>query len=583
MVGLLTRMPWNSIRFKLIFGLLCVIVPLITLLIYNNYYSVGVVHNQVALSNKNMMSMYMNQIDGQLSDVERDLIGLTLSDLDVQTMGDPRTDDEYQLAKAAVSRKLSTDILLYKSIDGFFVYSFARQDMLDVSSAASSYSEIVAVRDSLEEGFLSVRDEMNGEKTAWQVRKINETYYLTRTFKSGNLYIGAWVNAKTLLVPLHLIRLGETGAALFVTDRGETMVSTLPLPDDQIDLSRDLQNYYMSGARHHYLIVGEPSGKGSFSMVAIIPDEQILENLPYLNRMIKLISFASILLLPISLLFLRKVLLRPLRRIVAAMRRIGEGNVNMRIESFPTSDEFRVVNRTFNQMMSQIEELKIHVYEEQLSKQKAELQHLQLQINPHFYLNSLNILFNLAQVRNFELIQEMTLSLVNYFRYMFRSNFDFVPLKDELRHIRNYVRIQELRFPHNLTCSISVPDYLSDVPIPPLLIQTFVENTIKHAVSIEEPIELAIEVEWDETGLEPRVRILIRDSGKGFRESALESIRAGRRIVDEQGEHIGIWNVQERLKLLYGASARLECYNGHPQGAVVEIFIPMRTTDEGKD
>ncbi len=105
-----------------------------------------------------------------------------------------------------------------------------------------------------------------------------------------------------------------------------------------------------------------------------------------------------------------------------------------------------MVNHTFNGMMEQIQELRIHVYEEQLNKQKAELQHLQLQINPHFFMNSLNIIYNLALVKNYALIQEMAISLVQYFRYMFRSNLTFLPLKDELQHIRNYIRIQELRF-----------------------------------------------------------------------------------------------------------------------------------------
>ncbi len=81
----------------------------------------------------------------------------------------------------------------------------------------------------------------------------------------------------------------------------------------------------------------------------------------------------------------------------------------------------------FNAMMSEVERLRINVYEEQLNKQKEELQRLQLQVNPHFFLNTLNIIYNLAKVKNYELILDMTMSLIRIFsiyvpeQYLFRT------------------------------------------------------------------------------------------------------------------------------------------------------------------
>jgi len=260
---------------------------------------------------------------------------------------------------------------------------------------------------------------------------------------------------------------------------------------------------------------------------------------------------------------------------MTAMRRIGEGNLNTRIDPYPTSDEFRIVNETFNKMITQVQELRIHVYEEQLSKHKAELQHLQLQINPHFFMNSLNIIYNLALVKNYGLIQEMALSLVQYFRYMFRSNLTFVPLKDELQHVRNYIRIQELRFPGKLVFEVSAPDFLLDTRIPPLIVQTFVENSIKHAAIVSSSIQGAVHIDLDDSGPDPRLLIEIRDTGKGFSEEILEQINAGEKIEDEQGDHIGIWHVKRRLGLLYGDEAHISFSNVEPSGAFVEILLPL--------
>ncbi|CAM4428745.1 sensor histidine kinase [Paenibacillus macerans] len=565
----------NSLRFKMVVGLLLVLIPLITLLIYNNYYSIHVVRNQVTLSNKNLLSLYTRQIDTQLQDADRNLIRLLTYDYSIQSMGAPNSEDEYQMAKYRVSLTLANDITLYKSVDAFFVYSRARQDLLDVFKDGVPFSE----RDQVEQflhrflGDRTILAETGSSK--WFVRKIGQDYYVLRVLQSGDLYIGAWVNAKTLLIPLHLIDLGKEGSALLVTNQGEPMVSTNPLMVENIDFTMGFEQSYTSGSKNKVLIVGESSQIGDFNLVAAIPNEQILQNLPHLTRIIAFISLASIGLIPLSLLLLHHILLLPLKRLISVMRRINdEGNVKMRIKPYRTSDEFLLLNETFNTMMGQIEDLKISVYEEQLSKQKAELQHLQLQINPHFFMNSLNILFNLAQVKNYELIQEMILCLVQYFRFMFRSNLTFVSLQEELQHVRNYVRIQELRFPHSLTCTINVPDFLENVQVPPLVIQTFLENSIKHGVTLEEPIHLSVDIDLQETGLEPYIEIFIRDTGKGFEEEILTQIRSGNRVIDEKGEHIGIWNVRKRLQLLYGDKAALSCYNGFPRGAVVEIRLP---------
>lgn len=205
----------------------------------------------------------------------------------------------------------------------------------------------------------------------WFVRKIGQDYYVLRVLQSGDLYIGAWVNAKTLLIPLHLIDLGKEGSALLVTNQGEPMVSTNPLMVENIDFTMGFEQSYTSGSKNKVLIVGESSQIGDFNLVAAIPNEQILQNLPHLTRIIAFISLASIGLIPLSLLLLRHILLLPLKRLISVMRRINdEGNVKMRIKPYRTSDEFLLLNETFNTMMGQIEDLKISVYEEQLSKQR---------------------------------------------------------------------------------------------------------------------------------------------------------------------------------------------------------------------
>lgn len=234
-------------------------------------------------------------------------------------------------------------------------------------------------------------------------------------------------------------------------------------------------------------------------------------------------------------------------------------------------------------MMNEIQTLRVNVFEEQLNKQREELQRLQLQVNPHFFLNALNIVYNLAKVKNHQLIMEMTMSLIKYFRFLFRSNTSFVRLNDELQHTRHYLSIQELRFPEKLTWKVDAPDYLTDIPVPPLVIQSFVENSIKHAVTMEEPIHITVYVGFEDEIDGSMMKISIKDTGKGFEDKVLQELLAGKNIENEQGEHIGIWNVQRRLKLLYNETVSIHYYNDKETGgAVVEIIVPTQPVMEGK-
>ncbi|WP_309118973.1 histidine kinase [Paenibacillus sp.] len=573
--------PWNSIPVKLVLGLLAITVPLIALLLYNNHYSVNVIHNQVAATNKSLISIHMKQIDDQLSEVERHLLGLTYSDSNLLAMGKHVPADDYVMAKSSVSRMLSSDLIVYPYIDGFFVYSIPRRDMMEVFKQAMGYEQLMSLRQTLER--LMDESPEGPVQKEWTVQPSNGETYIVRLFRTDDVYIGAWARAKTVLAPLREMSLGKTGAVLLVDGAGRTLGSTQPLADEAIDFARGFQTYYLSGRHEDYLVVGETSSKGEFSLAAAIPDKQMLENLPYLANAAKVVVGMAILMLALSMWFLRKVLLLPLRKLMVTMRLIGEGNWTLQIEESPASDEFQLVNRTFNRMISRIEELKINVYEEQLSKQRAELKQLQLQINPHFFMNSLNILFHLAQGKQYQLIQEMTLCLVHYFRYMFQNDRPLVLLKDELQHVRNYLRIQQLRLPNRLSWDIRVPDYLAETPIPPAMLQTFVENTMKHGVRATGSTVLTVEASLDTLAEAPTVCISVRDNGKGFSDEALEAIRGGKPLLDETGEHIGLWNARERLRLQFGDKAWLECYNDDPQGAVTELYVPLQQHPEHEE
>lgn len=572
----LSSLLFRSLRFQLITGFLLVTLPLIILLFFNNQYAIKVIRNQIAQSNQNTISLYMNQIDNSLEEVDKYLYAIATQETNLVylKLWEGNHSQTYNTAKIQIFNKLSSDISNHKQADMFFVYSSANKDLIKTSLSGYPYEERQKITDGIIDLFRDKSIYNEPSSDTWSVLQIDNDYFLYHIIQSNNTYIGALVNVKNLMSPLHLIDLGSQGKAVLTTMENKPVTDTDFFTEDQsLHLSFDTSMYNLTGRDNQFLIVGEASLQGRFNLIALIPNDVILEKLPFLQRIFSGISLGAFLLVILFLIFLRKVILHPIRNIVSAMRAISNGFLDPRIAEKATSNEMELMNITFNNMVSQIQALKISVYEEQLNHQKAELKQLQLQVNPHFFLNSLNIIYNLARVKDYSLIKEMSLCLVKYFRYTFRSNMALVELKDEIDHIRNYLKIQELRFPDQLSYRIKMPDSIQYQPIPLLVIQPFVENAIKHAFIMDQPLHIEIDVQMESSSM---LKIIIRDNGKGFPEEILTRLHEEQPLINEQGEHIGIWNVQHRLKLMYShGQSRLIISNHSDHGAYIEIWLPL--------
>ncbi|WP_238392354.1 sensor histidine kinase [Paenibacillus antri] len=570
----LGKLARSTIRVKMMASLLLIVVPLIGFIIYSNVYAIEVVRHQVAESNKDLLTLYRDQLDGRLNEVDNYLFGL-MSDTDLSDMTFLTSPDERVFAAHRLTLEISKAIMRFPVIDGLFVYLPADERYLYAYRDRSTMNDRMNMKAHItqEVSLRPVPDKQNLRK--WYITKRGDQIYLVRAFMLNDAsIIGAWINANSFLTPLDLLGIGETGAAVLGDDAGNAIVNRNFVKENDIEIRPAASTFYLTGEDERFLAVGEPSGEGEFGLYAFIPEDQILQHLPTLRIISFLLPFASVLILLLGFLLLRKTLLVPINRLVQTMNRIRQGNLDMQIKQFPTSHEFQVVNDTFNHMMSEIKDLRISVYEEQLNKQKVELQHLQLQIKPHFFINTLNTMHTLARMKDLERMEELSLCLVRYFRYMFQSNLNFVTLRDELQHVRNYMRIQELRYPDQIAFDFEAPDFLLRTPVPPLVVHSFVENAVKHGVTLDDPVRIEVRLEMIET---PQTVLLIQvqDTGPGFKPGVIENLERDRRVVDDEGEHIGIWNVKQRLRLLYGEQASVVLRNAEPNGAVVRVTLPL--------
>jgi len=220
-------------------------------------------------------------------------------------------------------------------------------------------------------------------------------------------------------------------------------------------------------------------------------------------------------------------------------------------------------------MVVRIKKLKIDIYEKTLEQQKTKMDFLSLQIEPHFYLNCLNNIFSMAQMHQYADIQKLVGCVSVYLRYIFKSSDVLVSAKDELYHIEKYLEIQKMRYQSGFSYYIDVDEKLLNTKMPPLILQIFVENSLKHTVNWEDEIEIRI------TGYQKeKAYFVIEDTGDGFSEEILKKLQ-NKEDISEGEKHIGITNAIARMAMTFGEEGKITFENVPGGGARVLIEMPF--------
>lgn len=311
--------------------------------------------------------------------------------------------------------------------------------------------------------------------------------------------------------------------------------------------------------------------------------------------------------------------LRPLENFQIALKNVSAEDSILHMES-PPLRELEPADQQLKNLVSQLQKMRISVYEEELERKKFEITFLQHQIRPHFYLNCLATIDSMAQLGEIEELRKMVLFTSQYIRYLFQVDSNLVRLSYELTHIEAYLDIQNLRMEENFEVEVKAAPETMEACIPPLFLISFVENSVKHAsVSAGEKLKISIHCRREKE----RLVIDIADSGQGFPpeflreqegELPLAEGKGGEPLVAERKEeppvakrqeegaaigekreegsrvkeavlkrtHIGIANSRKRLALLYGRSYRLVLLNlsAPAHGAVVHVEIPFEQSSE---
>jgi len=193
---------------------------------------------------------------------------------------------------------------------------------------------------------------------------------------------------------------------------------------------------------------------------------------------------------------------------------------------------------------------------------KQELDNLKHQINPHFFMNTLNNIHALIDIDQ-EMAKRSVIELSQMMRYMlYEGTGNTVSLTREVDYINRYISLMKLRYDEKVEIVNQLDSNHPEIQIPPLLLVTFIENAFKHGVSYREHSFIYINLE-------------LIDGGNYLHFSCSNS-RHGAGEDDAQGG-IGLENVRKRLNLIYGSSYRLEVDTQDCTQYIVNLFLPTQT------
>ncbi|UJF31834.1 sensor histidine kinase [Paenibacillus hexagrammi] len=350
------------------------------------------------------------------------------------------------------------------------------------------------------------------------------------------------------------------------------------MPKAQLEESKP---FHISFDGERLLVVNKYSQRAGINLAVVLPEDELLQGLQYFRVIVSFIPILVLAVLLLCMILIRRLLLQPIQQLLSVIRKIKQGDMKVRLP-LTESVDFSIIYQSFNGMVEEITDLKIGVYEERLRTQKAELKQLQSQINPHFYMNTMNVLYQLADLKQVDLVKKTVQHLVKYFRFSMSTHGDLIPLFQELDHIRNYLEIQKMRFQDAFEFKIDIDEELRLIAIPPLIVQPFVENAMIHGYSVKEnePFQLTIRVDLDSQNNQ-LFHIQVQDNGKGFSEDMLEKLTGIMYAPNDEDKHIGIWNVKKRIAMRYedrltGVSFR----NADCGGAVIDIILPIIRNEE---
>lgn len=308
-----------------------------------------------------------------------------------------------------------------------------------------------------------------------------------------------------------------------------------------------------------------------WKILQVIPYDEMTKEMKDVRSLV--ITFQII--LTIALLFaalgISTNIANPMHRLAQLMGQVPKGNFGIRMKvKAKGSSEINKLGSSFNDMVKEMENLFNEVHHAYQLREKAQLEALQAQVNPHFLLNTLNSIRWMATLSGATNVSDMITALADLLDTTLYRKDEMVELSEEVQCLKNYITLQKMRYGDKFELFNEIPEQLLSYKVPILILQPLVENAIIHGFHNSDGggiIILKGNISDDNISIE------VQDNGQGIREEVLENLLAETGEKKNKYNRIGVKNVHDRIRLIYGKEYGLKI-NSSGEGTRIEITLP---------
>lgn len=370
----------------------------------------------------------------------------------------------------------------------------------------------------------------------------------------------------------------------FVVDDGKQVIyqsdpALLLTESDMESLFQDTSGYWTRTVNGtNMLIAYSTSSVTGWKTVSMLPFTQFNKKLSVIRdtTLVLLTIMIVITIVLASIITIRTT--QPILKLVAFMKEVGTGKLDIRIDRQTEYEEIMVLNRGVNNMLDKMKELIADSIKQQLLQKEAEYSALQAKMNPHFLYNTLQSISSLSILGRNQDIELVTHSLREMLHYSLYQMNEMVQIKDEIRSVENYLRIQNIRYDGRLQSVIQADDGVLEYPINKFILQPIFENSIYHGLESKEGIwmiNLFIQNETD------HIRIVVKDNGIGITEQRLSIINQELYSAASSTSRIGLMSIANRLALRFSSQSKLKIESEWGQGTTITLIIPKPISSGG--
>ena len=262
--------------------------------------------------------------------------------------------------------------------------------------------------------------------------------------------------------------------------------------------------------------------------------------------------------------------------LIGALDQVEKGDLDVSLK-ITSGDEFERIGHSFNTMIGSIRHLLARHQELAKENLLATVQILESQFNPHFLFNTLESIRYMIKFGPGE-AEKMLVSLSRMLRYSIQNGKDVVTVKEEMDFISRYLQVMLYRYGDRLRYSIDLEEGSRGASIPRMTLQPIVENSIKYGFGEDRDcLEIRISTRIQKGVLS----VIIADDGVGIRPELLEELKANLDQGQNQTDHIGIYNVHKRIRLVYGSRYGVGIDSKIEEGTVDTLRVPCEERGAG--